>query len=561
MSQFFEVNPETLNAIDQMMSNHVSPEGPGAALAVSLKGEVVFAKARGLANIADTLPLSIHSALDAGSVMKTLTGLAIALLEDDGALSSETKLKDILPEFPVYGADLQLKHLIHHESGLRNYTVLLYYMAGWHEQAPPSSERVLEAIYRAGSLSFRPGAKYEYCDSNYFLLARAIELVTGERLGSLIDERILRPMRMNESVILDHANPQTQGWAEGYVGYPSKLRSPYDYREAASCRGFYPARLAYSHVGAEGLRTSVCDLLTLGRHLVGPSEVIPASVRDRMLHVERMREDGFSYGYGLNVGTFRGLRFFGHSGEIQGFTATLACFPEQELLIASLTNRQDLAAWACRNWVLDGLLGKSTAPQRSEEDSRPKAADLEEELLGFYLNPISAGFLELVNTVDGPGVSLNGDPVQTLFGTGPWQTAQGVRVVRQDVEGCCRSSLIVRVGYVASEYIPFSAHATRADALAEYAGTYTCELLDSTFLVEATDDGIRLTNVNTQHPSMNLDYTPTIRDFFWSYDPHPGISQLQFLRDVDHIHAFVYRDYDGDHREDFVFVRDSAFAI
>ena len=66
---------------------------------------------------------------------------------------------------------------------------------------------------------------------------------------------------------------------------------------------------------------------------------------------------------------------------------------------------------------------------------------------------------------------------------------------------------------------------------------------------------MRLRNRDAQRPSMDLDYTPTIRDFFASHDPHPGISQIQFLRDGGSIVAFIYRDYDGDGREAFRFER------
>ena len=376
MSHISDINSEVLEAIDQKMSDRIASDDPGAALAVSFEGETVFARAYGMANLEDSQPLTIHSALDAGSVMKTLTGLAIALLEDEGLLSCETPLRDILPNFPAYGDGLRLNHLIHHESGLRNYTVLLYYMAGWHEQAPPSSDQVYETLCCAGSLSFQQRTKYEYCDSNYFLLARVIERVTGERFGAFIEKRILKPLGMKDSAILDHTNLiASSDWAEGYVGYPSELRSPHEYRTADSVGGFHPARLAYSHVGAEGLRTSVCDLLTLGRHLADSSGVLSEFVRERMLRVPRMREDGFGYGYGLNVGTFRGMQFFGHSGAIQGFTATLTCFPDKELQIACMTNRQDLGAWTCRNWVLDELRGESATSQQPEQGSDPKAVD------------------------------------------------------------------------------------------------------------------------------------------------------------------------------------------
>ena len=360
---------------------------------------------------------------------------------------------------------------------------------------------------------------------------------------------------MNDSAILDHPDPNTETWAEGYVGYPSEFRSPHEYRTLEKPPGdFHPARLCYVHIGAEGLRTSARDLLTLGRHLFVNSDVLSEIVRERVLKAPRIREDGFGYGYGLNVGSYRGMRFLGHSGEIQGFTATMSCFPDQDLTIACLTNRQDIAAWTCRNWVLDELLGTSPA-QLQESVPRVALPAEQQELLGHYLDPISAGFLEISQVGSGLGISFNGGSISPLSGSGPWQTDEGVKVIRRDSrhgESCPR--LIVQVRYVASEYVPFTGD-LGLDDFREYEGTYVCDALDSTFVVEAIATGLRLTNQDSQRPSMDLDYSPTIRDFFWAHDPHPGISQLQYLWEADRISAFIYRDYDGDRREDFRFVR------
>ncbi|MFC2094919.1 serine hydrolase domain-containing protein [Candidatus Bipolaricaulota bacterium] len=555
MTRELQVAPGNLDAIDRHMADRINLDDPGAVLAVSHGGDTVISKAYGLADMERPRPLEIHSALDAGSIIKTLTGLAISMLEDGGTLSCETRLCDVLPEFPVYGDELQLKHLIHHESGLRNYTVLLYYMAGWHEQYPPSSDQVYDSIRRSGSLSFHPGKRYEYCDSNYFLLAKVIERVAGERFGAFIEERILSPLGMTDSTILDCPDPNTETWAEGYVGYPSELRSPHEYRTSEkSPEDFHPVRLCYTHVGAEGLRTSARDLLTLGRHLFVHSDVLSEAVRERVLKTSRIREDGFGYGYGLNVGLYRGMRFLGHSGEIQGFTATMSCFPDQDLTIACLTNRQDIAAWTCRNWVLDELLGTSPA-QLQESVPRVALPAEQQELLGQYLDPISAGFLEISQVGSGLGISFNGGSILPLSGSGPWQADKGVKVIRRDSrhgESCPR--LIIQVRYVASEYVPFTGD-LGSDDFREYEGTYVCDALDSTFVVEAIVSGLRLTNQDSQRPSMDLDYSPMIRDFFWAHDPHPGLSQLQFLCKEGGISAFIYRDYDGDRREDFRFVR------
>ncbi len=553
MSSISKLRDEVFDAIRQLLAERIAPEDPGAALAIGFDGEPAWAMARGVADLDNHVSLITQTQLDTGSVMKTLTGTAIALLEEEGALSTEGLLQDILPEFPGYGRALRLKHLLHHESGLRNYTVLMYYMAGWHEMAPPSADEVYQTICRAGSLGFQPGEEYEYCDTNYFLLARVVERITGDRFGAFIADRILGPMGLGESTILDCVDADKQNWAEGYVNYPSQLQSPYVYRTKRSL-SFTPSRLAYRHVGAEGWRTSVNDLLTLGVHLIGPSDVLSDAIRERMLRISRLRKDGFGYGYGLNVGTYRGMRYFGHSGEIQGFTATLACFPDDKLCIASLTNRQDLTAWALRDWVLDRLHERPLSRDSMDKQLKPKAVGID-ALKGAYLHPITSRFLHLADCDGGVCLAMNGGEPLPLRGDGPWQTDAGTLLIPKHRKAD-RASLIVQSHDVASEYIPFLLPGDYDD-FSEYAGTYCCEALDTTFHVDATTRGIRLTNDDPRRCSMNLDYTPTVRDFFWSHDPHPGISQIQFLRDDECVAAWVYRDCDGDRREDFRFVQES----
>lgn len=102
---------------------------------------------------------------------------------------------------------------------------------------------------------------------------------------------------------------------------------------------------------------------------------------------------------------------------------------------------------------------------------------------------------------------------------------------------------------------PFLGRPLRADDLDEYVGAYTCHELRTTFLVDVVGPRLRLRNENRHFCSMDLLYDPTIADSFVAYDPHPVVSQITFLREGDRVRAFVYRDTDGDRREDLVFLK------
>lgn len=511
--------------------------------------------AAGTASLGSVDPLTLHTRFDTGSVAKIVTGLAIAILEEEGALSPSVRLRDFLPEFPSYGEALRVEHLIHHESGLRNYFSLLYYMAGWHPRLSPSPDEVFDVLCHVGSLTFEPGSRYEYCDSNYLLLARIVERVTGQRFGAFVQSRIFDPLGMGDSAISDIENLPARR-ADGHIGYPMALRSTFELRGSdVSPARFHPVRLNYQHVGAEGLYASAADLALLARHILFPTLVSAETMRDRVQRAPRMRRDGLGYAYGLNVGMYCGRRFIGHDGQIWGYSASLAVFPDDELEIVCLTNRDDLGAWSLRSAVLHALddeagrgFAKAAVVPCDATGNAPRT-------LGRYLDPATARHLEMVERSGGQAVSLCGsEPIAVERGEDGSLRGGGLSITRLSTCGERPSLLVRESDGNASTFEPFH-DASGREAFGEYEGPYRCAELAATFDVKATETGIRLRNRDSRRPSMDLDYAPTIRDFFWSRDPYPELSQLQFLRAGDTVCAFIYRDPDGDRREDFRFER------
>jgi len=524
--------------LDKKLSAMRDDHSPGLALLVSRAGREILREVRGAAEKEDGSPISVHTVFDAGSIAKTVTGLCVAMLEDEGRLTLDTTLQEALPELPEWASRVTLGHLLRHESGLHNYTTMLYYMAGYHPHNPPTAQEVLEFLGRSGGPKWKPGSRYEYLDTNYFLLAQVVERVAGSPFGQFAEQRVFRPLGMKDSYMTDGDEPSGAEVAEGYTGYPMKFLSPHAFRTTSE-EGLFPVRLRYRHVGAEGFRTSVSDLARLGREILKPS-MASAETMARIVSPSRVRGDGLGYGYGLNVGTFRGLDFIGHDGMIQGFTASMSVFREHNLVIACLANREDLGAWEFRNLILGELLGVQ-AP-RSQSSLRV-AGCLPEPRLGLYMDPASSSFLELTRDQGKLMASVNGGELQPIsYVVQPSEAAQreqDVGSVEIDSDGDARC------------FHPFAEYVD----CTPYEGDYVCEALQTTFRVEALGTGVRLTHADPNHPSMDLDYSPTIEDFFWSHDPHPGISQLEFLRDQGCVIAFRYRDYDGDGREAFVLLR------
>ena len=525
---------QIISSLKKRLADSCTLETPGYALAIS-RTDQKFTLVDGLQDLDRKHPITLNTAFDAGSIAKTLTGLSIALLEDQSMLSLSQSVRHFLPELPEFANVVTLRHLLSHESGLHNYTTLLYFMAGWHQHAPPSSADVLRVLCRTPGMKWVPGTQYEYADVNYFLLAQIIERVSGTAFGQFVANRIFEPLGMKDSYCTDSETTR-DGTAEGYAGHEIQLQSSFELRTGSRSQEFYPVGLRYRHVGAEGFRTSAHDLLRLGKELLSPT-VFSSGTIARVIAASRIRDDGLSYGYGLNVGEYLGQRFHGHDGQIEGFTASLSVFPDHHLVIACLTNRLDLGAWTCRRHIMKQSLGVEPSQHQQIVRVTGTGSTLRP---GHYIDPETSSILEISAASDGLVASRNFGPTQSILYSRD-STSIGNAIVLY--ETCKRAS-----------YVPFA----NQDSFGDYEGSYACPELETVFRVRATPSGVRLVNQETRHPSMDLDYTLTIPDFFWSRDPYPGISQIQFLREGNIVTAFIYRDYDGDGREAFRFSRVDA---
>src|SRR4051794_1237253 len=101
------------------------PDSPGCALGLYRDGRIVYNRGYGSADLERKVPLSPASVLDIGSTSKQFTAMSILLLQQDGKLSLNDDIRTYVPELPDYGTRITIGDMLHHISGLRDYTTLL----------------------------------------------------------------------------------------------------------------------------------------------------------------------------------------------------------------------------------------------------------------------------------------------------------------------------------------------------------------------------------------------------------------------------------------------------
>jgi CubicO group peptidase (beta-lactamase class C family) len=223
-------------ASDDALIETVDETQPGCSGAVGVRGEVVWAGARGIADLSTGIEVTTETRFDMASTAKQFTATAILMLQREGKVSLSDTIGTYIDRLPAWGGTVTLDQLMHHTSRIRDYWVALD-DDGLGFSDPVSHEYTLDAIRRMARLSDTVG--YEYSNSNYVLMAEVVQRVSGIPFPQFLDERIFTPLGLDMEVAPgltgpdvalsydDNLNYQPPGWAAyGAIGIyttPSEL--------------------------------------------------------------------------------------------------------------------------------------------------------------------------------------------------------------------------------------------------------------------------------------------------------------------------------------------------
>jgi len=113
--------------------------------------------------------------------------MSIALLARTGKISLDDDIRKYLPEISQYQSPVTIRHLIYHTSGIRDYLELTE-LAGRRTEDVNTDDDFIKLIARQKNLNFKPGEKYLYSNSGYFLLSQIVKRASGKSLRAFADE-------------------------------------------------------------------------------------------------------------------------------------------------------------------------------------------------------------------------------------------------------------------------------------------------------------------------------------------------------------------------------------
>ena len=309
--------------VDLLFAPWDRPDSPGAALAVTRGGELVYARGYGSAHLEYEIPIAPGTVFHVASVSKQFTSFAVAMLARQGLVSLDEDITGLLPEVPDLGAVITPRHLAHHTSGLRDQWELLA-AAGWRLDDVITTEQIMRLVARQRELNFPPGAEHLYCNTGYTLLAVLVERLTGSTLREWTLERIFAPLGMSATHFHDDHREIVRNRAYSYAPLPGG--------------GFRAAPLNYATVGATSLFTTAEDMARWLGNLdwgdLGGGPVLEQMHRAGVLS----SGEEIEYAFGLMLGRQRGLVTVGHGGADAGYRSHVVRYPEHALSVVVLSN-------------------------------------------------------------------------------------------------------------------------------------------------------------------------------------------------------------------------------
>lgn len=325
----------------------------GLSVAVVRDGRITLQKGFGAASLQPRVAVDSGMRFSIGSVTKEFVAALTLLLQEDGTLSVNDTLAKWYPQL-TRSREITLLDLINHVSGYRDYYPLDYVD---REMGQPTTAEHIIQEYATTPLDFDPGTRWSYSNTGYTILGRVLERVSGTPLGTLLEERIFRPLGMRQTMY-EPTRPERR--ATGYVSWALGAMEPAELEGAG-------------WIGAPGgIWSTAGDIARWDLALMRPGFLTAAS--RTVMFGERHLRDGTPTGYaaGLSVSQSGGRTVFQHGGATAGFSATNVFIPADSAAVVLLSNTdQNISALPLVNLVSPPRATAAAPPRRSQPPMTP----------------------------------------------------------------------------------------------------------------------------------------------------------------------------------------------
>ncbi len=323
-----------------------SDETVGLSIAVAQGDSILFSGGFGFANVELQSAATPKTVYRIGSITKQFTAAAILLLAENGKLKLDDALSKHVPAWPEKKHVVTLRHLLQHTSGIKSFTGLPSYRELMRKDV---AHKDILARFADRPLAFKPGTKYVYCNSGFYLLGMVIENISGKKYESFLQDEVFSILGL-EHTYYDRSAKIIPGRSQGYTRWDGALKNA---RYLSMTQPF----------AAGALASTAEDLVLWQQALVNHRLLSKASYQQMTTPGVLASGMPINYGLGAALRTQKGRPTIGHEGGINGFRSSLVYYPDSKLTIVVLANSERVQPAAVSSRIAKLVLGREESDE------------------------------------------------------------------------------------------------------------------------------------------------------------------------------------------------------
>lgn len=329
---------------------------PGMAVAVIKDGQWLVKKGYGVKEVGTSNPVDENTLFGIGSNTKAFTGTALAVLQSQGKLNLNDKVKKWVTDFQVYDPwitkEMTIRDLVSHRMGYETFQGDFMYF--------DSDLSYSQVKQKFGMIKPMHGFRttWGYTNAGYAIAGEIIEKASGHPYSDFIREQIFEPIGMKNSIAESREYAKSPLMSRAHTVTEGVLKKV----AYGNLDNMKPAGVIASSISDMGLW--VQTLLNNGE-LNGKRIFEPFAVQEPMQPHTVMglgghpfnRAQFYQYGLGWFTFSYEGNRIVEHTGGVNGFVTAVTLVPEAKLGIIVFTNTDSNILYEALKWeLLDACL-------------------------------------------------------------------------------------------------------------------------------------------------------------------------------------------------------------
>jgi len=289
---------------------------------VAKDGQIIYENYSGFGDVRKKNPITSETPIHIASVSKVLTATAILKLINAGKIELDQKVTSLLKGFPY--PEVTIKNLLSHRSGMRNYAYFTDDRKIWDNHKIMSNQDILNVmINKKINLESKTNTRFQYCNTNYAMLALIIEKVTGKSYPDAMKSMVFEPLGMKHTFVFDYKKDKNVITPSYRV---SGMQIAFDYLDAI--------------YGDKNIFSTPQDLLLFdlarnSKYFLSPE------LRNQIYQGYSNEHKGQkNYGLGIRMINFEtGQNFYFHNGWWHGNMSSYVTLTKENVTIIALTNK------------------------------------------------------------------------------------------------------------------------------------------------------------------------------------------------------------------------------